>query len=305
MSIKPLPPLNSLVAFEASARTLSFTRAAALLCVTQGAVSRQVRQLEGYLGVSLFERDKRPLCLTAVGEAYFQQVQSALRSIAQSTQTVLNRNETEEVTVITSNAMASLWLLPRYRDFQSRYPEVRLRILAIDSLSRVRPNDGDVVLFFCREAPESMRATPLFNERVFPVCSPAYLEANPWLSDPRRLHRGRLLVLDVEEDWVNWPEWFSEFDLPGIDEHTESMYMNSYPLVMQAALNGQGVALAWENLVEDYLDSGLLVAPVDTVLSTSHRYYLLEPSQALWEKPGVACFRRWLLSLVTPAPHDQ
>ena len=284
MRIRPLPPLNSLVAFEAAARHLSFTRAADELSVTQGAISRQVRHLEDYLGRALFIRDKRALSLTDTGAEYYDSVQQSLLQLAGATGEILQWQGDQQVTVVTTNAMASFWLLPRFSEFQEQHPEIDLRILAVDSLRNIRHNEFDIALFYCHTPPDDLRATPLFSETVFPVCSPAYLEKNPQISDPQQLATSTLLSLEVREDWLSWRDWFEGCDLPPPTETARRLKINNYPLVIQSALNGQGLALAWANLVDDYLASGLLVQPVDNTLVTESQFYMLEPPASIRPK---------------------
>ncbi|MCV6590317.1 MAG: transcriptional regulator GcvA [Marinobacterium sp.] len=296
MRIRPLPPLNSLVAFEAAARHLSFTRAADELSVTQGAISRQVRHLEDYLGRALFIRDKRALSLTDTGAEYYDSVQQSLLQLAGATGEILQWQGDQQVTVVTTNAMASFWLLPRFSEFQELHPEIDLRIMAVDSLRNIRHNEFDIAMFYCHTPPEDLRATPLFSETVFPVCSPAYLAKNPQISDPQQLATSTLLSLEVREDWLSWRDWFQGCGLPAPPESARRLKINNYPLVIQSALNGQGLALAWANLVDDYLASGLLVQPVDNTLVTESQFYMLEPPASTRPKAGVELIREWLLS---------
>ncbi|WP_417228403.1 transcriptional regulator GcvA [Amphritea sp.] len=296
MSIKPLPPLNSLVAFEAAARHLSFTRAADDLCVTQGAISRQVRHLEDYLGRELFIRDKRSLSLTQTGNEYYVNIQQSLLLIANATGDILQWQGDQQVTVITTNAMASFWLLPRFTKFQELHPEVDLRILAVDSIGDVKNSEFDIALFYCRTPPPYLEASPLFSETVFPVCSPTYLDKHPDFKQPENLLNGTLLSLEINEEWVTWQDWFNECGIKHIPDTCRRLNINNYPLVIQSALNGQGLALAWANLVDDYLASGLLVRPVDKAMATTSQFYMLQKPQSIRPKKGVVCFREWLLS---------
>lgn len=298
MRIKPLPPLKSLVAFEAAARHLSFTQAAEELCVTQGAISRQILLLEDFLGCPLFIRDKRALSLTATGLEYFERVQESLMLLAGATSEIVQWKGKQRLTVVTTNAMASFWLLPRFNDFQEQHPDIEIRILAVDSLAHLHQYEFDLALFYCRTPPTDMHVTPLFSETVFPVCSPAYLEKHPGLQQAEHLSKGTLLSLEASENWVTWQDWFQECGLPPLPEQTRRINMNNYPLVIQAALNGQGIALAWKILVDDYLDSGLLVPPVDQALVTTSQFYMLEPMTAS-SKQGVDLFRQWLLTQVS------
>ncbi|MEH6575493.1 MAG: transcriptional regulator GcvA [Amphritea sp.] len=305
MRIKPLPPLNSLVSFEAAARHLSFTRAANELSVTQGAISRQVRHLEDYLGRALFIRDRQTLSLTPTGIDYYDSVQQSLILLAGATGDILQWQGDQKLTVVTTNAMASFWLLPRFGEFQELHPDIDLRILAVDSLHDVRQSEFDIALFYCRTPPEGLQVTPLFSETVFPVCSPGYLEKHPQLRQPENLAQGTLLSLEVSEEWLTWHDWFRECGLPQPPESTRRLNINNYPLVIQSALNGQGLALAWANLVDDYLASGLLVPPVDTTLITTAQFYMLEPPQQLRPKKGLECFRKWLLSVIEETSNSE
>lgn len=298
MHIKPLPPLNSLVAFTAAAKHLSFTKASVELHVTQGAVSRQVRHLEDFLGQALFIREKRSLRLTATGQEYYAQAQRALSLIADATSQAQKPHNDSQITIITSNAMATFWLLPRVTEFQTLFPHIDLRILAVDSITSLENSDFDIALFYCRTPPPKLKATKLFNEIVYPVCSPAYLEANPHITEPDSLLNGTLLSLELDEEWFSWKELF---DACGIHYHVDAyrrLKINNYPLIIQSALNGQGIALAWVNLVDDYLNSGLLVRPIETEVRTSSQFYLLQPTGFSQEKQGVKNFRSWLLSII-------
>lgn len=296
MKIRPLPPLNSLVTFEAAARHLSFTAAAAELNVTQGAVSRQVRHLEAYLGKPLFSRAKRNVELTPAGAQYFQVVRSALTSVSAATAELLQWQGDRQITVATTNAMASLWLLPKIPGFQRDHEEVDIRILASDQVQELGRSEFDLALLYCGTPPPNMRATPLFGGEVFPVCSPEYLQSSGDLREPGQLFCRTLLYLeDAPVDWFNWPEWFRRVGVETREPHRR-ININNYSMLIQAALNGQGIALAWRKLLDQYLDSGALVCPVETVLHTSAYFYLLEPEDRGRLKPAVRLFRDWLLA---------
>ncbi|WP_290649961.1 LysR substrate-binding domain-containing protein [Aquisalimonas sp.] len=299
MRIRPLPPLNSLVVFEAVARHLSVTKAADELRVTQGAISRQVRHLEAYLETALFTRKKKRLQLTATGLSYYKTVRPLLLTLSDATAEITQARDDEPITVVTTNAMASFWLLPKYQAFQELYPDINLRILAVDSQQDIHQSEFDLALFYRRELPRTLRSTPLFEEQLFPVCSPTFLARHPELQELSDLSRVKLLSLDVNDEWFGWPDWFAEFGIPYDGKTLQQLNMNNYLLVVQAALNGQGVALAWKHLVDDYLNSGLLVAPFSARFKTPSQFYLLEPERR--PKPGVDRFRQWLLQTVNSA----
>ncbi len=297
MRIKPLPPLKSLVAFESAARLMSFTQAADELSVTQGAVSRQIRLLEDYLGHALFVRDKREMVLTQTGSAYYASVQQSLQVLADATGDILQWKQNKQITVATSNAMASLWLLPRLPRFQEKFPSIDVRILATDSLRGVRGSEYDIALFYYRKPPTSASAIPLFRERVYPICSPDFIQRMP-LERPENILATTQLWLDSSENWLTWREWFRSVGLPPI-EPARRLNLNNYPMLIQAALNGQGIALGWEQLVEQYLENGLLVRPVTTELNTEAHFYMLESDEQTRQKAGVEEFKEWLLEHVS------
>ncbi|MBF7054654.1 LysR family transcriptional regulator [Halomonas sp. KAO] len=296
MKISPLPPLNSLVAFESAARHLSFTLAAKELHVTQGAISRQVRGLEDYLGKPLFERANRSVKLTAMGQRYAQAVRQSLADISAITDEVRSWHGMHQLTVATTSAMASLWLLPKIPRFQREHDDIELRIVATEQLRDLSRVESDVALFYCRTPPASMHATTLFHEEVFPVCSPGYLERYGPFEGPEALLDCTLLSLeDADQDWMSWKQWFSQVGVASARAPRRRLNINSYSMLVQAAMMDQGVALGWSQLVDDYLVGGHLVRPVETVLRTEARFCLLERSEAPAHRWGVRAFREWLL----------
>lgn len=295
MKIKPLPPMNSLIVFEAAARHLSFTKAADELTVTQGAISRQIRQLEEYLGKELFIRSNRNISLTPTGLQYYQTIYSSLLNVAQATAEIKKWQGEHQITVATTNAMAALWLLPKVASFQQNNEGVDLRILTTENILDLHKMDFDLALFYCRTPPERMNVTTLFPEEVFPVCSPSYLAQFNADSTPEDIFGKALLYLDdSQKDWITWAEWFEAVNYPVVKPKNR-VNINNYPMLLQAAINGQGVALAWGSLIDDYLQSGTLVRPVETVLRTQANFCMLEPSDRGMIPSSVKHFRNWLL----------
>ncbi len=295
MKIDPMPPLNSLVAFDAAARHLSFTLAAQELNVTQGAISRQVRLLEDYLGKELFERTTRTINLSPTGSQYYEAVHESLMQLSRATGTIRHWQGAQQVTVLTSTALASLWLLPKVAEFQRDNEEIDLRIIAHDHVKDFSRLDCDLALYYCRTRPKDVQVTPLFSEEVFPVCSPAYLARHPELRTPEQLSSCTWLWLDdPQRDWIGWPEWFE-----GLGHQSQQpkhrININSYSMLIQSALTGQGIALAWSNLVDTHLQTGALVRPVEAVLKTDAQFCLLEPQRRGAWRPSVKRFRAWLI----------
>jgi LysR family glycine cleavage system transcriptional activator len=294
MKIKPLPPMNSLIVFEAAARHLSFTKAADELNVTQGAISRQIRQLEEYLGKELFIRANRNILLSPTGAQFYQTIYASLLNIAQATAEIKKWQGDRQVTVATTNAMASLWLLPKVAGFQQS-EEIDLRILTTENIQDLYKMDFDIALFYCKVPPVGMQATMLFPEEVFPVCSPSYLEQFKDTENQIQIFEKTLLYLDdSQKDWINWNEWFTSVNYP-IVKPKNRININNYPMLLQAAINGHGLALAWGSLVDDYLKSGSLVRPVDTVLRTPASFCMLESLDRGVIPSSVKHFRQWLL----------
>lgn len=299
MKIQPLPPLNSLVAFESAARHLSFTLAAKELNVTQGAISRQVRLLEDYLGKTLFERTTREINLSPTGSQYCETVREVLLQLAHATGEIRHWRGDQQVTVVTSTAMASLWLLPRVAEFQRDNEEVDLRIIAYDQVKDFSRLDCDLALYYCRTPPKNMLVTPLFAEEVFPVCSPAYLAKHPQLSSLTQLAGCTWLWLeDPQRDWISWPEWFQRLGHKA-QEPRHRININSYSMLIQSALSGQGIALAWSNLVDNHLQTGALVRPVEEALHTDAQFCLLESLGRSSSRQSVKRFRSWLMAQVS------
>ncbi|ENV48791.1 LysR substrate-binding domain-containing protein [Acinetobacter brisouii] len=298
MKIKPLPPMNSLIVFEAAARHLSFTQAANELNVTQGAISRQIRQLEEYLGKELFVRANRHIFLTSTGLQYYQTIYGALLDVSQATAEIKKWKGEHQVTVATTSAMAALWLLPKIADFQQT-EGIDLRILTTENILDLDKIDCDIALFYCNPPPSGMKVTPLFSEEVFPVCSPNYLKQLNGSQDPQEIFGKTLLYLDEsQQDWMTWPKWFESVGYPLIKPRNK-VNINNYPLLLQAAINGQGIALAWSSLLNDYLETGVLVRPIDTVLKTQANFCMLESIDRGVISSSVKRFRSWLLEQVS------
>lgn len=294
MKISPLPPLNGLVSFEAAARHLSFTLSAQELNVTQGAISRQVRLLEDYLGASLFERTTRTITLTTTGAQYYDTVRELLLELARATGKIRHWRGAQQVTVMTSTALASLWLLPKVAEFQRDNEEIDLRIIAQDNVKDFSRLDCDFALYYSTTKPTNVTATPLFSEEVFPVCSPSYLEKQQLRSAADLYKCTWLWLEDPQRGWVGWPEWLQRLGYPNKDPK-HRVNINNYAMLIQSALTGQGIALAWANLVGEHLSTGALVRPVEDSLKTEAQFYLLEPQGRGGWQQSVKCFRSWLI----------
>lgn len=293
----PLPPLHALRAFETAARLASFTRAAAELSVTQGAVSRQIRNLEQRLGITLFVRGDRGVRLTPIGERYFDTVNAALLQLARGTAEVALGREGGPITVGATNAVASLWLMPRLTGFRRAEPELEIRVLASDEGFERMSGDVDLLIEYTRRPPEGELVTPLFAEEVMPVCSPEYLRGREPPRRPADLVAETLLVLDDDHpDWMGWDEWLRRFGIE-MGAPRRPVRVNSYPALLQSALAGQGVALGWRHLVDDFLAAGTLVSLMQAPLDEAGAFHLRLTHPVPDDSP-VARLREWLQGAV-------
>ncbi len=273
-----LPPLNALVAFEASARLLSFTRAGEELRVSREAVSRQIRNLEDHLGVKLFRRVHRALELTPAGVEFEAAVREALGSVAKAADGLRRRARPSRVTVTATIAIATFWLTPRLPRFRSEHPEVEIRVVVSDGPVDMAAGVIDVGLWYGNGKWPAVKARRLFEVDSFPVCAPAYLEQAPAITSPFSLVTHTLLNLDgaphAQEDWHWWLEGSGVDALPGA---LHILGFDSYANVIQAAADGQGVALGFGGIVDGLLERGQLVRPLDARLSKGLAVYLVTP----------------------------
>ena len=291
-----LPTLDHLKGFEAAARHLSFTRAAAELFLTQSAVSRQVQTLEAQLGVRLFQRQPRKLALTAEGERLYGAVAEALAKLAAVAE-ALRGGGRPLVTVSTSIGIASLWLVPRLPSFQAAQPGVEIRVSANNRLADLDAEGIDLALRYVapEAAPEGARR--LFGEAVFPVAAPSFAAA----LGGRRLQPADLaeLVLVSFDDrgrypWLDWETWLKALGLDGARPRSV-LHFNHYDQMSQAAAAGQGVALGRGPLVQRLIDEGRLAPLGGQREAVGARAYFLVRS-AGGRRPEVDLFERWLLA---------
>ena len=285
-----LPPLNALRAFEAAARHLSFTRAAAELHVTQAAISHQVKALEDYLGRQLFRRLNRALLLTDDAQAYLPSVSRAFTLLNEATSNLLSKHTPGPLTVSALPSFAARWLVPRLGRFRQIRPDIDLRIDPSAELSDFAGGDVDVSIRYGRGKYPGLRTDWLMTEDIFPVCSPLLLAGTHPLREPGDLEHHVLLHDDGHGDWRTW---LLAAAADGVDPTRGPIFTDSGMLI-QAAMAGQGVALARGVLAADELAAGRLVRPFALSLPTAYAYYLVCPQDRA-EQPKIAAFRDWLL----------
>jgi len=298
-----LPPLNSLRAFEAAARHLSFKKAAEELYVTPAAVSHQVRTLEEYCGAQLFHRLARALRLTEAGQAALPLLREGFDKLAEAAEAMKAGERAGILTVSVAPSFGAKWLVPRLDRFHAAHPEFDVRIDATDALTSFAGDGIDVALRYGRGTYRNLRSECLMPEAAFPVCSPRLLERGAPLSRPEDLRHHTLLHVQwkMEDDAApNWRMWLRAAGVEGVDAERGPRF-SVEGLVLEAAIAGQGVALVGAALVEGDLEAGRLVQPFAPSASqaTAFSYYLVYP-EAKAGDPKVTAFRDWVLAEVAP-----
>lgn len=290
-----LPPLEPLIAFEAAARLMSFTRASEELHLTQAAVSQQIRNLEQYLNIKLFSRSHRAVQLTDAGRAYQHTVSGLLKQLASITTEIKSTEINPRLNLACDQSFAALWLTPRIGQFQQQNLDIRLQITVSDNESDYMKDDSQLCILHGEGYWAGYQSFKLFDEQVFPVCSAEYAEANP-VDDWREwLLEADLLDLDDSHwNWMNWRSWFARHN---IDEplQNRNLQINSYPLLIEAARHSQGVALGWDHLVDELLATGKLVRPIQQSMTTEFGYYLIV-NERYSDDASVIRFKQWLLA---------
>jgi DNA-binding transcriptional LysR family regulator len=289
-----LPSLDLLRGFEAAARHLSFTRAADELHLTQSAISRQIKSLEEHLDTALFRRRHRALLLTEPGQLLYRVVADALRRITDATAQL--RAPARSFTVSTTISFASLWLVPRLPAFRRAHPDADIRI---DANNRLIDLARDGIEVAVRYAPPSLvpaDAVRMFGEEVMPVASPALLRRQP-LRTPADLNNHVLLHYERPDGgapWLTWNAWLEVMQLPPLTPRG-ALHLTQYDQVIQAAVDGQGVAIATTPLVKHLIREGRLVAPLKQRAASARAYYVVVAPQAA-HRPEVEAFVQWLLA---------
>ena len=297
MHRRDLPSLDLLRGFEASARNLSFTKAARELFVTQSAISRQVKALEDQLGVALFMRRHRELRLTDAGQSLYKTAGDALKMLRDAA-AKLGARPGGMLTVTTTVGVASLWLVPRLNEFRSRHPGIEVRLAAASEIQDLDRDGIDVAVRYSSPKLAGSGAVRLFGERVFPVCARSALRGGE-LKTPQDLSRCVLLHYDDPgrtHPWLYWDVWFELMRATNV-KPAGALHFSHYDQLIQAALEGQGIALGRSPLVDRWVKQGKLVLPFGKRYASSsrgERAYFIVPAQGAAARPEVAAFSRWL-----------
>ncbi len=289
----PLPPFAALRAFHAAARRGRFKAAAQDLGLTESAISHQVRRLEEFLGVALFDRAGPRVRLTAAGERYYAAVDPAVAQIREATAAMLGPRDRARVVLTLPPSLATLWLIPNMGSFEAACPGIDLQLVTTARLCDLRRDQIDLAVRHGQGHWPGLESEFLFEERAFPVCRPGYLDDDAGNDPPAALSRSRLVVNGMHPD--EWTEWARAHGLEP-PSTAGALTLNSSEQVLEAAERGLGLAIGRRPVVDGRLQAGGLTAPFGTAEATGCAYYLCRPAGA---QPTAAARRvaRWLAGL--------
>jgi LysR family glycine cleavage system transcriptional activator len=289
-----LPPLNALRAFEAAARHLNFSRAADELSVTPGAVSQQIQNLEDYVGAALFKRTPKGLLLTDAAQTALPALREAFDRLAEAASLLTAAVDGRRLTITAAPSFAAKWLVPRLGAFEQVHPQVDVWLSAGLELVDLTAGEVDVAIRYGAGRYPGLEVKRLMSETVIPVVSPELLKQHP-LDRPEDLAAHVLLhdgSPDLDDSCPDWSMWLAARGLRGVDGMRGPRF-NQSSLVIEAAVNGRGVALAKQTLAQADLEAGRLVAPLQIATAVDFAYYLVHP-KAKGRLPQVKAFISWI-----------
>lgn len=300
-----MPSLRAVKCFVAAARYQSFTRAAETLCVTQAAISRQIRELEEHLGTPLFERAGRSVRLTAAGSIFFDAAQLSFVNIAQAAARVrkdYGNQGRRTLSLCCSPAFSALWMAPRLPGFFSAHPDIDLELVTTENFMALEPGiHPDIFITKMARVREGYASVPLFHDRIYPVCTPRYLADHPEVATIEGLRASVLLNLSPYgrsqvAEHVDWGVWLAIHRLDLEHRPRDGAHYfnaNDYNLLIQMVLGDQGVALGFDHLVAPLIAAGRLVRPVDQELVLEETRHYLAYREERADDSAMQRFRAW------------
>ncbi len=301
-----MPSLRAVKAFVAAAKYLNFTRAAESLCVTQAAISKQIRELEGFMGAELFIRNGRAVQLTPEGAIFFDAVQLSLSNIAQVSSRIRRQNKGKRVvTVCCTPAFSGLWLTPRLPEFLAANPDIDLNLVITQDFVNLEPGvQPDIFVNKLSKIREGYSSHPLAYDVIYPICSPAYLASHPEVATLDGICKSSLLNLSPYgrsqiAEHVDWHVWFEYHDVDlstRVAAGAQLLHSNDYGALVQLAIKGQGVALGWHYLVGPLIEEGALVRPVAHELVHKGSQHFLTFNEQKKDDSACCRLRDWVLS---------
>ncbi len=292
MDLRQHPALNAIKAFEAAARHESFSRAADELFVTHGAVSHQIRALEAELGVKLFGRDGKRVQLTAAGRRYAANVRAALTALADATREVRSGDRDRRLVISMLSSFAARWVTPRVGSFIEAHPQWDLELLSTNTLTDFVHDDVDAAIRFGFGKYPGLHVEPLLEEIFFPACSPDFNGGNL----PKTLAELTAAPLLRSDDEL-WRPWFDAAGLADMPEPKRGVLYQDSSNLLQAAINGQGIALVSRSLAMPEVAGGRLVRLFDIDGPSPWQYFFICPP-AMLQTDKVRAFRDWVFDEV-------
>jgi LysR family glycine cleavage system transcriptional activator len=284
-----LPPLNALRAFEAAGRHLSFKQAAAELCVTQGAISRHVLNLESFLGVSLFVRSHRQVALTAEGAAYLRDARDALLRISDATSRARSRTDERTLRIKAPPSCSIRWLVPRLGRFHARHPDIAVQVTTSHDPLDFDRDQVDVGVHYGEDTADDWNHERLFGEVLIPICSQRLFSRRKKTTPQDIVSRVLLHSLRRPTDWR---QWLDAAGLKGFSAIQELTFENS-TLTYQGAVDGIGVAIAQKAFVAEDIASGRLAAPSEIEVRNTIAYFLVYPRRKQ-KLTKIRAFQTWI-----------
>jgi LysR family glycine cleavage system transcriptional activator len=297
--LRHIPGLQALKAFDASARHLNFTRAAAELNVTPAAVSHQIKELEDAVGGPLFHRTSRYMQLTRQGQILRPAIADALEGLTRALQRIRQSEQPNQVRVTASPSIAAKWLVPRLDRFLESSPGADVRIDVSAAPLDFDRDDVDVAIRFGEGIYPGLVVEKLFQDSIFPVCSPDLLKNARPLREPRDLLQFTLIHLEWEAQGAVWPNWRMWMLAAGVKDFndTSGLHFSQTSLALQAALDGHGVALGDSTLAADDIATGRLVKPFALSLRSPAQFaYHLVTRRDTADRPMTRAFRDWIIA---------
>lgn len=297
--ISRLPPLKALQAFEVAGRTGSFQAAAKELCVTPSAISHQIKTLESFLGTELFERKTRRIELTLLGRVYLESISGAFMNIEIATNRAKVGRASGELKLAVAPAFLDRWLLPRFNDFASRYPDIELDIHSSIGVIDFNYSDIDLAIYFGEGQWQDVDIAFLRPSYLVPVCSPWLLEQER-VMEPSDLFKFRLL--QVKRRPEEWPAWFKMTDTPFYPSQGSISFSNGMTAA-SAAAKGLGVALSDPSLLSRELELGDLMIPIDVIMQLPKSFYLVSKKNRPYTR-AMAQFKQWIIERMEREKED-
>lgn len=298
-----LPSLNALRAFEAVARHLHYPRAAEELNVSPAAVKQMVAKLEASMGARLIVRQGRGLALTPVALQGLDDLTEAMELLISAVQKMRESDNAKRLIVSAEASLATAWLVPKLAEFRSRYPQINVLIDSSQEVVDLQRTDVDVAIRYGVKSDRSLVISRLFDDKIFPACSPMLVNEPQKLKQLSDLDAVPLIHWDLSkmvwaqttEKWFSWESWLARVDASDVASD-RGIYFSDYGLAVQAAIAGQGVILASWPILQDVVDAGLLVCPFKEIVSTDIGYDIVTTEHAR-QRSEVALFVSWVLEI--------